>query len=179
MKEISHDGYLSIGQVLKPQGLNGYVKIRPDTDDPGRFEQLTHVFIPDGAGQLQKVTLCDVSVRGGFVYLKLEDDNDLETAERRRGSRLYVDRGNAVPLGEHENFISDMIGCEIRGRGGELIGVLEDILQPGANDVYVVKTKIGNLLIPALRHVILSVDTQNRNIIADEGRLSEVSVLED
>jgi 16S rRNA processing protein RimM len=179
MTGISKEGYLCIGQVLRPQGLKGLVKIRPDTDDPGRFLSLNYVFIPDSDKQLQKITVQDVSVRDRFVCLRIENDQDAESAEKRRGITLYIDRDSAVPLGEHENFITDMIGCELRDNKGTKLGVLEDILQPGANDVYVVKTKEGRLLVPALRHVILSVDTRLKVIVADSETLKEVSLLED
>lgn len=173
------EGYLCIGQVLRPQGLKGLVKIRPDTDDPGRFLGLNYVFILDSDKRFQKITVREVSVRSRFVCLRIENDQDAESAERWRGIYLYIDRENAVPLGEHENFITDMIGCELRDNKGTKLGVLEDILQPGANDVYVVKTKEGRLLVPALRHVILSVDTRLKVIVADSETLKEVSLLED
>jgi len=72
-----------------------------------------------------------------------------------------------------------MIGCRLVGHKGREIGRLKDILQPGAQDVYVVTTLEGEMLIPALRHVILSVDTEEKLITVDEDRLSEVAVLAD
>jgi len=173
------EGCLSIGQVLRPQGLRGQVKIRPDTDDPGRFSALARVFVKDRAGRYEALTVNGVSVRSGFVYLHLGGDSTVEAAELRRGLVLYIPRGEAVPLGEHENFISDLIGCQMVDTEGRLIGTVEDVLQPGANDVYVVKTDQGTLLVPALKHVVLAVDVENKVVTAHAQRLWEVSLVQD
>lgn len=179
MKKAHEGEYLPIGQVLRPQGLKGEVKVRPDTDEPGRFLQLMQVFVKDPRGNYQPEVISQVRLSGNFVYLVLGDDIDVNAAQKRRDAVLFISRDNAVPLGEYENFISEMIGCKLMGINGEVIGVLLDVLQPGANDVYVVKTPQGNLLVPALKHVILSVDTEKGLILTDQDRLSEVSILED
>ena len=173
------EGYLSIGQVLRPQGLAGQVKIRPDTDDPGRFSALKTVFVRGKDGQLSELAVSKISVRTGFVYLNLGEDNSVEDAEKRRDLLLYVPRSEEVPLQEYENCIVDLIGCTLVDTKGNIIGVVKDVLQPGANDVYVVATAQGQLLVPALRHVILSVDVAEKKILAEAERLWEVSVLED
>lgn len=178
MKKPLED-YLSIGQVLRPQGLLGQVKIRPDTDNPGRFSALKNVFIKAGNSGYTEVPVSKVSVRSGFVYLNLGEDKSVEDAEKRRDLMLYVSREDAVPLGEYEHFIVDLIGCTLFDTNGQRIGVVRDVLQPGANDVYVVDTDKGILLVPALRHVIIKVDVAERKMIAEADRLWEVSVLED
>lgn len=172
------EGYLSIGVVLRPQGLKGQVKVRPDTDNPGRFSDLRSLFIQKDSRMLP-VEVHQVSVRGGFVFLNLGEDKTTEDAESRRGLTLYVKREDAVPLGEHENFIVDIIGCTMKSTEGKLIGTVTDVMQPGANDVYVVNTTRGALLVPALRHVVLEVDVANKQISVQEERLWEVSVFED
>ncbi len=174
----THEGYLSIGQVVRPQGLLGQVKIRPDTDDPGRFLSLTSLFA-EIKGQVKPLLISRVSVRQGFVFANLEEDATVEDAEARRGLMLYVKREDAVPLSEFENFITDLIGCVVLTTKGKRIGQVKDVLQPGANDVYVVKTEGKNLLIPALRHVVLTVDVPRKEILVDEERLNEVSIFED
>lgn len=172
-------GYLSIGQVLRPQGLKGIVKVRPDTNDPGRFLALDAVYLQNDNQELQKVAVSEVSRRGEFIALRLGDDQSVEAAEKRRDALLYVLRKDAVELKQNENFISDLVACEVIDTKGEVLGTLKEVLQPGANDVYVVGTEKGDLLIPALLKVVLSVDVANKRIIVDEGVLPEVSVLAD
>lgn len=178
-QRATFDGYLSIGQVLRPQGLKGTVKVRPDTDDPGRFLALDAVFLSGKENKLEKVEVRDVSVRGEFVVLRLGEDQDVDAAEKRRDALLFVLREEAVPLKENENFISDLVSCQVVDTKGLVLGTLKEVLQPGANDVYVVSTAKGDLLIPALLKVILEVDIPNKRIVVDENVLPEVSVLAD
>lgn len=167
--------YLLIGEVLRPQGIKGLVKVRPDTDDPYRFEAVEEVYVKQGSGYTL-MAVEDVSVRDDGVYLRLDHAEDRNKAERQRGLMLYVDRAHAVLLEENENFICDLIGCEVVDTAGKKIGVLKDVLQPGANDVYVIKAPDGELLVPALQMVFPTVDVENRRIVCDEKILPQVSV---
>jgi 16S rRNA processing protein RimM len=96
-----------------------------------------------------------------------------------RGELLYVDRAHAVPLPEDTEFICDLIGCEAFDTAGRRIGALTEVLQPGAHDVYVFDTPAGELLVPALKRVVLSVDVAARRVVLDERALAEVSVYAD
>ena len=172
--------YLSIGEVLKPQGIQGQVKVRPDTDDPDRFTLLETVYILKNE-QYTPIKIGNISVRAdGFVYCNLDGASTREKAESQRGIELFVDRAHAVSLPEGAYFISDLLGCSVCTQAGEKIGIIKDVLQPGANDVYEVKCIDGKLMyIPVLPFVVLSVDVMAAKIIIDETRLSEVAVYED
>ena len=167
--------YILIGQVLRPQGIKGLVKVRPDTDDPGRFEDLETVFVKQGEAY-KAVAVDEVSVREDGVYLRLDGVDTRDAAEKQRNWMLYVDRAHAVELGEDETFICDLIGCKAVDTQGNEIGIVKDVLQPGGNDVYVIKTHKGEMLLPALKHVIPTVDVAKGVIIVDEKRLPEVAV---
>ena len=105
--------YLSIGEVLKPQGVRGQVKVRPDTNDPARFSQLQQVYIQQGNAYIAW-PIADVSVRDGYVYCTLNHAQTRDDAEKQRGAMLYIDREHAVPLAENEYYISDLIGCTVQ-----------------------------------------------------------------
>ena len=167
--------YLLIGQVLRPQGIKGLVKVRPDTDDPGRFEDLDAVYIKNG-NEYVSVSVDEVSVRDDGVYLRLNGAQTRDEAEKQRNWMLYVDRAHARELAEDETFICDLIGCRVLDTKGNELGKLTDVLQPGGNDVYVFKTPKGEMLLPALKHVIPSVDAEEGIVIVDEKRLPEVAV---
>ncbi|MBR6186761.1 MAG: 16S rRNA processing protein RimM [Clostridia bacterium] len=169
--------FLMIGQVLRPQGIKGLVKVKPETDDPNRFLDLEFVYIKKGDA-FQKTPVDEISVRDDGVYLRLNGVKDRDEAEKQRDTVLYVDRAHAVALGEDETFICDLIGCRAVDLRGREIGVVKDVLQPGGNDVYVIKTPKGDMLLPALKHVIPAVDAQNGVITIDEKRLPEVAVCE-
>lgn len=167
--------YLLIGEVLRPQGIKGLVKVRPDTDDPNRFLSLSHVFVQGKDGYLE-TPVEDVSVREDGVYLRLSGAQDRNAAEKQRGTMLYIDRANARPLDEDETFICDLIGCAVVDSRGNTLGKVTDVLQPGGNDVYVIQTPRGEMLLPALKFVIPQVDAANGTVTVDETRLKEVAV---
>ena len=167
--------YLLIGQVLRPQGIKGQVKVRPDTDDPERFLDLETVYLKKGEAY-EPVTVDEVSVREDGVYLRLANAQTRDAAEKQRNWMLYVDRAHAVELGEDETFICDLIGCKAVDTQGNELGTVTDVLQPGGNDVYVIKTPKGEMLLPALKHVIPTVDVKKGEIVVDEKRLPEVAV---
>lgn len=167
--------YLAIGQVLKPQGVYGEVKVKPMTDDPQRFLALTQVFLRGGERYTPRAVQC-TRVHDGFAYLRFEGVQDRESAEALRDQLLFVDRAHAVELPEDTEFICDIIGCEAYDTQGNRIGVLTDVLQPGANDVYVLDTPRGELMLPALKRVVPHVDVAARRMVIDEQVLDEVAV---
>ena len=172
--------YLLIGEVLKPQGVRGLVKVRPETDDPARFLQLETVYLKSG-DQYRPIAITNIECRtDGFVYCVLDHADDRDQAEKQRGLLLYVDRAHAVELAEGQYFISDLLECQVRDQKGNALGVIEDVLQPGANDVYQVKCPNGRrMYLPVLPFVIKAVDVKAGVIVVDGERLPEVAVFED
>lgn len=169
--------YLLIGEVVRPWGIKGFVKVRPETDDPDRYYDLEFVYAKkEGEKEYIRMPVQDVNVRDDGVYLRLNGVQDCNDAEKQRALMLYVDRAHAVELDEDTNFICDIIGCEVYDTQGTRIGVVKDVLQPGANDVYVLKTPKGEMLVPALKKVFPVTDVENKRIIADEKILPQVSV---
>ena len=170
--------YFLIGQVLRPQGICGQVKVRPDTDDPARFKLLDTVYLKKGETYIPW-PISDVSVRDGFVFCTLNNATTCDEAESQRDTMLYIDRAHAVDPGEDGDFICDLLECKVVDRQGNEIGVLKDVLQPGANDVYVIKMKKGTMYLPALKHVVIETHPRENYIVIDEERLPEVAVIED
>ena len=170
--------YLLIGEISKPQGIAGEVKVQPHTGDPNRFLSLTSVFLKAGDGYSEK-PLASVRVAGGYAYLTFPGVNDRDKAEAMRGQKLYVDRARAVKLAEDETFICDLIGCVATDDSGRLIGTLTDVMQPGAGDVYAFQGPMGEVLVPALKSVFLEVDVKNKRMLLSAARLSEVAVFDE
>lgn len=172
--------YLLIGTVIKAQGIRGQIKIKPLTDDPRRFYDLSRVMVNKGQeNDYQPCEIEDISVREGFVYAHLSGCQTRSQAEEQRGWMLYVRREDAVVLDEDQHFIADLIGCRVEDSKGNDIGVLREVLQPGANDVYVITLKQGGtMMLPALKKVIPTVDIERRIITINEQFLDEVAVIE-
>jgi len=167
--------YLAVGQVIKPQGVRGEVKVKPLTDDPRRFWDLEQVFVREGETYSPRAARC-VRVHDGFAYLLFEGAQDREAAEALRGTLLFVERAHASPLPEDAHYIVDLVGCEVFDTRGERVGILAEVLQPGAHDVYVIRTARGELLVPALKRAVPAVDVAARRITVDENVLPEVAV---
>ncbi len=170
--------YLLLGEIVRPQGIRGEVKVKHFTDDPYRFEDLENVFIKRGE-KYEAVGVLAARVQKDDVYLTLEGVSDRNEAEKLRGVQLWVDRENAVELTEDEVFIADILGAKAFDTMGNEIGILKDVLTPGGVDVFVFKTGKGTMMMPALKTVILTMDADEGRIVLDEQRLSEVALYED
>ena len=170
--------YLLIGEITKPQGIAGEMKVQPYTDDPARFTALTKVYVQAGSGYEER-PISKARAGGGYAYITFPGVTDRSMAEALRGTKLYVDRAHAVELGEDESFICDLIGCAAVDTRGNAIGTLVDVLQPGATDVYVFDTPKGRMLMPALKAAIPVVDVKARKMVLDADKLGEVAFFED
>ena len=146
---------IMIGAVISPHGLRGEMNIYPTTDDPRRFRDLKEVLLLRGDAYVPyKVE--QVKFFRERPILKLAGIDRIEDAEPLRKTEIYIPRAAALPLAEGEYFIGDLIGCEIRGEDGGRLGVLTDVLQTGANDVYVISMDEGSeRLLPAIPDCVL------------------------
>lgn len=158
------ENLLRVGVISSTHGIKGEVKVFPTTDDANRFKKLKEVILDTGKEQL---TLHVESVKffKQFVILKFKEYNNINDIEIYKGKDLLVTRENAVPLNEGEYFITDMIGLNVVTDEGEYFGTLTDVLQTGANDVYVVKMKNGKeALLPAIDQCVLDVNLETSTI---------------
>ena len=157
--------YLRVGVISSTHGLKGEVKVFPTTDDPERFRKLKTVFLDTGK-DYQLLTITGVRFFKNQVILKFKEFQDINEVERYRGRDLLIKREQAVPLGENENFIVDLIDLEVFDDTEHRLGILTDVLQTGANDVYVVETEEGKeILLPAIPSCILEVDLENGRML--------------
>ena len=171
--------YLQIGEIVRPQGIKGEVKLRAMTSDPDRYARLESVLLLE-RGVYREVAVQKGRTYDGFAFLKLEGVDDRNAAELLRGVKVFVDREHAIELDEDENFVCDLIGLTAVNTKGEEIGELVDVLSPNQIcDVYVFDTPRGEMMIPALRRVVVEVDLDEEKIVLDENVLPEVAVWED
>lgn len=151
---------LQVGIIASTHGLKGEVKVYPTTDDSGRFQDLKEVILEtDGKEMLLRIE--GVKFFKKFVILKFKSINTIEEVEKYKGKSLYVTRENAVKLEQNEYFIADLIGLQVVDEEENKLGILRDVIQTGANDVYeVALTAGGEVLIPAIQQCILRVDME-------------------
>lgn len=170
--------YVRIGTVAKPQGIRGELKINSLSDSLDRFLQLKYVFVENGS------TYSRFNVKGARLgddcaFLFLEKIYTRDEAEMLRGKYICVDRENAIKLPEGRYFIFDIIGCKCITDTGEILGTVTEVMQPGANDVYVVSSQNKEVLVPAVKGFILNINIENKIITVKGDMLKEVAVYED
>lgn len=166
---------LQVGVITQTHGVHGEVKVFPTTDDPERFLDLEYVFLDTGR-EKKKLFIQSVKFFKQFVILKFKGINNINDIEQYKRCPLLVDRENAVELEEDEYFIADMIGMNVLTEDGELFGTLKDVIETGANDVYIINSKKhGEVLIPAIKECILDVNVKEGRMLVHllDGLLDE------
>lgn len=156
--------YIKVGKIINTHGVKGYVKCMPMTDEPERFEELEYVYTEKDR---MKRKVRHVWYQKGMVYLKLEDINDMESAEGFKGTYISIPEDQLGKLPENSYYLFDLDGMDVYSSNGEYLGKISEIYQTGANDVYEVKNKKGSFLIPAIKDVVKSVNVQDKKMIID------------
>ena len=155
---------LQVGVITQTHGVRGEVKVFPTTDDAARFKKLKHVMLDTGKETLP-LEIESVKFFKQVVILKFKGFDNINDIERYKRCPLLIERENAVPLEEGEYFIADMIGMKVITDEGENFGILKDVMETGANDVYVIEhPSEGEVLVPAIKECILDVDIENRQM---------------
>jgi 16S rRNA processing protein RimM len=156
---------LEVGKIINTHGLRGEVKVSAWTDTPDVFEDLKSVYIKRKDEEVL-LTLSSVRYQKNNLIVKFKELNDINEAEPLKNSVLYAERSALGPLPEGVYYIADLIGLTVKKENGEIIGTLKDVLQTGANDIYVVERQnMKDMLIPVIDGVVLSVDLGSREVI--------------
>ena len=155
---------LQVGAVTSTHSLAGEVKVFPTTDDVKRFKKLKHVLLDTGK-ELLPLEIIQVKFFKQMVILKFKGYDKIEDVMGFKGKNLFVTRENAVKLKKNEYFIADLIGMKVYTEDEAYLGVLNDVLATGANDVYEVRMENGkDVLIPAIGQCILNVDVEHETM---------------
>jgi 16S rRNA processing protein RimM len=154
-----------VAQVLAPHGIRGELKCRIVTDFPKlRFKRGNSLLIRG-----QKHTIQAARVQGGIVLLKLVDVADRDTAQTFRGADIEVAISEAGALPEGQFYWHQVIGLEVEdATTHETLGTVSDILETGANDVYIVKARNGGeILVPAIKDVVKEIDPERGRMLVE------------
>ncbi len=156
---------LQVGVITSTHGIKGEVKVFPTTDDPTRYSYLKDVILDTGKEKID-LKVSGVKYFKQYVIVKFKGINDINDIEKYKGSTLWVTRENAVPLEENEYFIADLIGLKVVTDAGEEFGELTDVMQTGANDVYVVETYKDKkeVLLPVIDECVLDVNLEEGTV---------------
>jgi 16S rRNA processing protein RimM len=145
-----------VAQVLAPHGIRGELKCRIVTDFPQQRFKRGNVVIIDAAEHVVQAG----RIQGQIVLLKLADLPDRDAAEALRGKDVVIRREDAVKLPKGQFYWHEVIGLTvIDSTTNQPLGQVAEILETGANDVYIVKTPLGKeILVPAIKDVVQSID---------------------
>ncbi len=159
------ENLLRVGVISSTHGIRGEVKVFPTTDDMDRFRKLKKVILDTGKETLN-LEIENVKFFKQFAILKFKGYDNINDIEKYKGKDLLVTREEAVPLKEHEFFICDLIGCIAYEEDGTEIGELIEVMQTGANDVFIFKTKENKeILVPYTEECVKSIDVLNKKLM--------------
>jgi 16S rRNA processing protein RimM len=147
---------IAVGRINSPWGVRGHVKVTPLTHNPERLAVGSRVLV---AGVPRKIK--DVKSPRGFPCILFEGITSTDAANRLRDALIEIDEEELPALPEGEYYVHDLIGLRVLTTTGEELGTLDDVLETGANDVYLVKRPgQKDLLVPVIDDVVLSVDLE-------------------
>jgi 16S rRNA processing protein RimM len=163
VEESAEPRFLAVGRIAKPHGVLGEVRVELMTDHPERFEWLDAIYV--GEKNPRRVPIVSVRYHQDVVLLKLEGYPTRTEAELLRGELLQVPESEAVPLEDDEYFLYQLIGIEVFTEQGRHLGQLTEILETGANNVFVIDNEGRQYLIPDIPDVIREIDIENRRLV--------------
>ncbi len=159
--------FYTVGKIVNTHGLRGHLKIWPTTDFPEeRFSQGSELVIEHEKLDARiPVTVESAKLHKKTYLIKFEQFDDINEVERFKGGLLKVSSKYLSELPPGEYYYHEIIGCEVITEDGEVLGVISEILAPGANDVWVVQREKGKpVLIPYIDEVVKEVDVQNKRV---------------
>lgn len=158
-----NDMKITTGIILSAHGIKGEVKVKPETDHPGRFKKHSVFYL-----EKEKRYAALTSVKGdqdGVLIIGLAGIDDRDKAERLKGSLLQIEAEDVLPLPPDTYYFFQLKGLEVVEEDGTPLGVIVDLVTSGANDVYRIDCKNGDhILIPALKEVVREVDLNRKKM---------------
>ena len=155
---------LKVGVITTTHGVRGEVKVFPTTDDAERVLELEYVLLDTGR-ELRRLDIKNVRFFKNLVILKFDGIDNINDIEKYKGKDLWIPREEARELGEDEYYIADLQGLNVVLEDGTEFGTLRDVMETGANDVYIIDSnEHGEVLLPAIKECILDVDLEKNTM---------------
>jgi 16S rRNA processing protein RimM len=156
---------ITIGRIVNTHGIRGELKIVPETDFPERFETGSSLIIVDIQDKQTPVKVQSARLHKNMYIVKFEQFGNINEVEKYKGSLLKMEEKYQQSLDEGEYYYHEIMGCKVVTEEGQELGLVSEILTPGANDVWVVKRPKGKeLLLPVIDDVVLEVDVASKTI---------------
>jgi 16S rRNA processing protein RimM len=160
------DRLVVIGEIVRPHGLRGEVRVTPLTDDPGRFDALGTCVVWDAARDAREVRRITAARRqGGAVVLALAGCDSVEAARALAGRLLAVPEAEARPPGPGRFYPWQLTGCRVTTEDGREVGRVTGIEQSPAHDLWIVAGGAQEHLVPAVPEIVIEVDLAGRRVV--------------
>lgn len=167
---------ITVGKATSPHGVKGWVKVKPLTHDPGRFEELESVDIArPGDESGRRFIIEDVKYQAKNILLKFRGVDSREDADALRNTALRIPESEVLPIDEDDTYYHYQLeGMDVTDSGGEPVGRLVSVMNAGSNDIYVIAGHDGKIeyYLPALKSCVLSVDVERKKMVIDRNWLT-------
>ena len=163
-KSKSVDVYVELGRIVKTVGLRGELKVYPLTRTPQDLSKYPSLILRSDSGQLTEFTVENFRVQKQIAIIKFKSIDHIEKAERYIGNEVGVFEDHLPETQDGEYYIRDLIGMDVVSDAGKQLGVVSDVLELSANDIFQVAADDKELLIPALSDVIIDINLDKRRI---------------
>jgi 16S rRNA processing protein RimM len=165
---------IRIGRITGVHGLRGGLRFRPDAPGSESVQSIERIFLADGdaasadASNAQEFRIATISEVGrGTMRLMLEEITNADLAEPLKGKNVFADQRDLPPPAENEFYYRDVIGCEVFLTDGIRIGIVEEVIPTGANDVFVVRGEDREVLVPVIADVVKEIDIVAHRVIIE------------
>jgi len=155
--------YLLIGEVLRPHGVAGEVRVRVLTDYPERIAELEHIYLGTSptSRKIKQHKLEGLRMHKGYALIKVAKITNRDLADRLRGLSVMVHIDDAIPLEDDEIYLYQLIGMRVTTTDGLDLGKITDVIETGANDVYIVNGgRFGEVLVPITDETLIETDDE-------------------
>lgn len=156
--------FVIVGRVVRPHGIRGELRIRPDTDFPERLPALREVVLLKN-GESMQASVVSIRPHGTAMLVKLNGIDTLDAASHWRDAAIAVRREDAVPLEPGRHYVFEVVGLRVETEDGQTLGTVAEVLRTGSNDVYVVSGAGRDILVPAISTVVLTIDVAGGRMV--------------
>jgi 16S rRNA processing protein RimM len=162
MEQGSKPLFLTIGRILASWGTKGEVKVEVMTDFPDSFAVQNQVYLRGRPLAIERSRQCD-----RHLIIKLATIDDRGAAQKLRGYDLEIPLSEAHTLAEGEYYPLQLIGLKVQNEEGEPLGEVADVWLRESNDIYVVRGRRGEILVPAIEDVVKSIDLEKGTMVIE------------
>ncbi|MFH1625695.1 MAG: ribosome maturation factor RimM [Pseudomonadota bacterium] len=172
------DELLVIGKIVTTHGIQGRLRVTSYAESPGTFSSRDFLSIKDRKGHIERYQLTHVEPHKNFLLVELSGISSIDEAEKLVGASILIEKSTLTSLPEDEYYWFEIIGMKVFTDSGTFLGEVERILETGSNDVYVIRNKEKEYLIPAIAEVVVTIDVSGKTMIVHptEGLFEDDSI---